>query len=113
MRILILTLALLLPDLALAQTDPCQPQAPSIIGVGSTLQLCFNEPADSIDIEIDGTPVRIDGPFGVGVHPQRIRIDACAKSTLRGRSANAAGAGEWGPTVDATFQPCFAPVFLL
>ncbi len=111
MRTLILTFALLLPGLALAQPT-CPEQAPSIVGVGSSVQICLDEAVDGIDAEVDGTVVRIPGPFAMGVHPERITIEACAVSTLRGRSYNEAGEGEWGPTVAATFRPCSAPVLL-
>lgn len=104
-------LVLVLPAIAHGQ---CAEQAPSVIAYDGQLRVCTPENTPWIEVlsEREAVIEVIVGPFLAGEVSDPQTIQGCGENdVLTGRSCNEAGCGEWGPQVDATFPPCWAPIF--
>jgi len=113
MKIILAVAFLLGLVLPLTAHGECPEQPASVVARDGELRTCVVEPADRIEIRTTnrGATTIFPGPFPVGEFAGPVLVDGCGSDQVAGRACNAAGCGEWGISVDATFPPCGAPVF--
>ena len=95
-----------------ASAAVCPTQPSSIVATAGKLFVCSDEAVTSIVIEKDGVVKSYPMALSPGIVVEVTGFAACATTSLRVHSVNAAGASPWSALIPSTFPPCTAPKML-